>query len=177
MAEKSILIFGAGKIGRSFIGQLFSLSGYEVVFSDIAPELLQALNERRSYPVAIKGEKEETLLIRNVRAVSGLNRKQVVHEVSKASILAVSVGKNALEKIIPLIGQGLKVRYQSDPDRPLDIIIAENMRSADKFLYRGLSSCLPKEYPIDELVGLVETSIGKMVPIMTKADLEGDPLL
>ncbi|MCG8308639.1 MAG: hypothetical protein MI975_14700, partial [Cytophagales bacterium] len=40
-----------------------------------------------------------------------------------------------------------------------------------------LSSCLPKEYPIDELVGLVETSIGKMVPIMTKADLEGDPLL
>ena len=32
--EKKILIFGAGKIGRSFIGQLFSRAGYELVFID-----------------------------------------------------------------------------------------------------------------------------------------------
>ena len=28
---EKIVIFGAGKIGRSFIGQLFSRSGYEVI--------------------------------------------------------------------------------------------------------------------------------------------------
>ena len=32
MADQSIVIFGAGKIGRSFIGQLFGKSGYEVIF-------------------------------------------------------------------------------------------------------------------------------------------------
>ncbi len=177
MQNKSILIFGAGKIGRSFIGQLFGLSGYEVIFSDVDLALVQALNKRKSYPVIIKGEKEETLLIPNVRAISGLNRSQVIKEISQVSLLAVSVGKNALGKVIPLIAEGLKMRYQADKKRPLDIIIAENMRSAGEFIYKNLLSYLPEEYPIDRLVGLVETSIGKMVPIMQQSDLEQDPLV
>ena len=117
MENKSILIFGAGKIGRSFIGQLFGLSGYEVIFSDVDLDIVQALNHRKSYPVVIKGETEETLMIPNVRAIFGLDKALVVQEVSIASILAVSVGKNALEKIIPLIADGLKLRYQISPDR------------------------------------------------------------
>lgn len=177
MENKSILIFGAGKIGRSFIGQLFGLSGYEVIFSDVDLDIVQALNQRKSYPVVIKGETEETLIIPNVRAISGLDKAAVVQEVSKAAILAVSVGKNALEKVIPLIADGLKLRYKISPDRPLDIIIAENMRSASEFIHEKLSDCLPEDYPIDKLVGLVETSIGKMVPIMQQSDLEKDPLM
>ena len=35
---------------------------------------------------------------------------------------------------------------------------------------------MPQDYPFNELVGLVETSIGKMVPIMSQKDLEEDPL-
>lgn len=177
MENKSILIFGAGKIGRSFIGQLFGLAGYEVIFSDVDLEIVNALNQRKCYPVVIKGEKEETLLVHNIRAVSGLNQEQIVKEISQASLLAVSVGKNALEKVVPLIGEGLKIRYQLNQNLPLDIIIAENMRSAGEFIHEKLSSCLPEEYPIDRLVGLVETSIGKMVPIMRQADLENDPLM
>jgi mannitol-1-phosphate 5-dehydrogenase len=177
MKNKSILIFGAGKIGRSFIGQLFGLSGYEVIFSDVDLDIVQALNQRKSYPVVIKGETEETLIIPNVRAISGLDKAAVVLEVSKAAVLAVSVGKNALEKVIPLIADGLKLRYQINPDEPLDIIIAENMRSASEFIQEKLSNCLPEDYPIDKLVGLVETSIGKMVPIMQQSDLEKDPLM
>jgi len=177
MGNRSILIFGAGKIGRSFIGQLFGLSGYEVIFSDVDLEIVRELNLRKSYQVVIKGEKEETLLVPNVRAISGLDKTQVVQEVLKASILAVSVGKNALEKVIPVIAEGLKLRYQINPVRPLDIIIAENMRSASEFIHNKLLNCLPEEYPIDKLVGLVETSIGKMVPIMQKTDLEKDSLM
>ena len=177
MKNKSILIFGGGKIGRSFIGQLFGLSGYEVIFSDVDLSLVQMLNQRGSYPVVIKGDKEETLLIPHVRAVSGMDREQVVKEVCGASLLAVSVGKNALEKIIPLIAEGLMKRYLEDPGNPLDIIIAENMRSAAEFIRGKLLQYLPAEYPFDRLVGPVETSIGKMVPIMTQADLEDDPLL
>lgn len=177
MENKTILIFGAGKIGRSFIGQLFGLSGYEVVFSDVDLEIVYALNERRSYPVVIKGEKEEVLLVLNVRAVSGLNYVQVAKEVSQASVVAISVGKNALEKVIPLIGEGLKLRYQSTPDSPLDIIIAENMRLASVFVREKLISVLPSDYPIDRLVGLVETSIGKMVPAMSQVELKKDPLM
>tara|TARA_R110002050_G_scaffold91784_6_gene192524 strand:- start:2809 stop:4023 length:1215 start_codon:yes stop_codon:yes gene_type:complete len=177
MKNKSILIFGAGKIGRSFVGQLFGLSGYEVVFSDIDLKLVQALNQRKSYPVVIKGEKQETLIVPNVRAISAFNKEQMIRETSQASILAVSVGKNALEKVIPFIGEGLKKRFQYDRYLPLDIIIAENLRSGSAFFYQKLSYYLPNGYPLDRLVGLVETSIGKMVPIITQDDLCKDPLM
>ncbi|HRX11979.1 MAG TPA: hypothetical protein P5210_10040, partial [Draconibacterium sp.] len=177
MENKSILVFGAGKIGRSFIGQIFGLSGFEVVFSDVDATLTDELNKQKSYRVIIKSEVEETLIIHNVRAVSGFNRTQVVKEISNASILAVCVGKNALEKIIPVIAEGLQAKQAEHPGLPTDIIIAENMRSAGEFFRKKLSGCLPEEFPIDELVGLVETSIGKMVPIMQQEDIENDPLL
>jgi mannitol-1-phosphate 5-dehydrogenase len=177
MEHKSILIFGAGKIGRSFIGQLFSLSGYEVVFVDLDTELVNELNRRKGYPIIIKDEKEERLWISNVRAVSTFNYQSVVEEISNTSLVAVSVGKNELEKILPFITEGLKSGFKKNPDRPLDIILAENMRSAAEFVRTRLVKLLSGDYPLGKLVGLVETSIGKMVPIMSETDLKEDPLL
>jgi mannitol-1-phosphate 5-dehydrogenase len=46
--------FGTGNIGRSFIGQLFSRSGYEVVFIDINKELVKELHKKRAYKLVIK---------------------------------------------------------------------------------------------------------------------------
>lgn len=46
---KKLVLFGAGKIGRSFVGQLFSRSGYEVVFVDILKPVIEALNKRGIY--------------------------------------------------------------------------------------------------------------------------------
>ena len=177
MESKSILIFGGGRIGRSFIGQLFGRASYEVIFSDVDPLLISELNRRKSYTVVIKGDREEILNISNVRAVSGSDSEAVIEEIAKASIMAVSVGKNVLVNIIPLIAKGLLKRYIENPLLPVDIIIAENMRSAAEYMRHELLANLPQDYPINKLVGLVETSIGKMVPIMTKADSEKDPLV
>ncbi len=44
-------------------------------------------------------------------------------------------------------------------------------------LPRGLREHLAADFPLDNSVGLIETSIGKMVPIMTEEALRGDPLL
>lgn len=176
MNEKSILIFGAGKIGRSFIGQLFGLSGYEVVFSDIDAELVHLLNERKSYPVVIKSENEETIVVPNVRAIHGTDTQAVIDEMLHTCIVAVSVGKNALVHILPVIAQGILKRYDRNADLPLNIIIAENMRSGDEFFRQELQKHLPSDFPFAERIGLIETSIGKMVPIMTKEELEHDPL-
>ncbi|HTN67972.1 MAG TPA: hypothetical protein VLZ33_00755 [Dysgonamonadaceae bacterium] len=177
MNDKSILIFGAGKIGRSFIGQLFGQSDYHVIFVDIDLEIVKELNRRSSYPVVIKGKKDETILVENVRAVSGLDRGVVKKEIAQTAIMAVCVGKNALGKIMPVIAEGLMLRQEVTPNRPLDIILAENMRSANNFVHEKLASLLPESYPLDKLIGLVETSIGKMVPIMTEEDLKNDPLM
>ena len=175
--NKSIVIFGAGKIGRSFIGQLFGRSGYEVVFVDIDPVIIAALNERKSYPIVIKGDKKEHILVTNVSAISGLDKVRVAETISDASIMAVSVGKNALGKVIPVVAKGLIYRFNKNSEQPLDIIIAENIRSGGEFIRQRLLEYLPIGYPMKKLVGLVETSIGKMVPIVNEEELEKDPLL
>jgi mannitol-1-phosphate 5-dehydrogenase len=174
---KQIVIFGAGKIGRSFIGQLFGCSGYEVVFIDVDPVIIAGLNAKGSYRVVIKGDTDKEILVPNVRAISALDKEKVIEAVSAAGILAVSVGKNVLERIIPVIAAGLVLRNINNPQIPLDIILAENMRSAADFVKEKLIENLPAEFPVENLVGLVETSIGKMVPIIPLSELEKDPLV
>ncbi len=175
--DRKIIIFGAGKIGRSFIGQLFGCGGYQVVFADVNQMVVDALNHQGCYRVIIKGEADEEIIVRNVKAISALNTSITREAVATAGTLAVSVGKNALEKVIPVIAAGLEIRYDICPDNPLDIIIAENMREAGISMKEQLVKNLPSVYPFDKLVGLVETSIGKMVPIMTAQELEKDPLI
>jgi len=163
--NKKMVQFGAGNIGRSFIGQLFSRSGYEVVFVDIKKELVVELNKKRAYKLVIKRNElpDEIILIENVRAVDGYDKEAVIREMVDADITATAVGKYALPQIVPVIAQGLQLRYEKRGKNPLDIIIAENIRSGADHLRKELKNFIPEEYPFDELVGLIESSIGKMV--------------
>ncbi|MDR2663004.1 MAG: mannitol-1-phosphate 5-dehydrogenase [Treponema sp.] len=169
--------FGAGNIGRSFIGQIFSRSGWEVVFVDVDRRLVSLLNERRGYTVVIKreGKPGELRRVGPVRAVD--DPAAAAAELADAGMAATSVGKNALPKILPVIARGLAERRRLYGDRPLDIIIAENDREAPGLFRSVLRNELGPEYPLDTLVGLVETSIGKMVPIMKAEDTAADPLI
>lgn len=174
--QNKLVLFGAGKIGRSFIGQLFSIGGYEVVFIDINKTVIDALNQLGHYKVIIKSEKEEILNIENVRGVYTGDNNKVIEEIATAGIVAVSVGFEGLENIFPLLAKGLVKRLEIDINYALDIIIAENMRDADVYFFQKLEKFLPENYPLNKLVGFVETSIGKMVPIMQKKDLQDDIL-
>lgn len=174
--KESVVIFGAGKIGRSFIGQLFSRGGYEVVFVDVSHSVIDALNQRGNYNVIIKDDQESILNIQNVRGVLAADVEQVYMEIVSARIVAVSVGISGLKHIIPLIAKGLMKRFETVDALPLDIIIAENLRNAAEYMHDELNELLPEGYPLDKRVGLIETSIGKMVPIMLKKDMDADIL-
>jgi mannitol-1-phosphate 5-dehydrogenase len=176
ITKNKLVLFGAGKIGRSFIGQLFSRGGYEVVFIDNYRPIIDELNRRGQYKVIIKADKEEVLPIHNVRGVFAGNESEVTDEIAGAGILAVSIGQGGLPGIMPLLAKGLLKRFKLDRTAALDIIIAENLRNAAEYFKATLQKLLPPDYPLDQLVGLVETSIGKMVPIMLKKDIEEDIL-
>ena len=45
--------FGAGNIGRGFIGAVLAEAGYEVIFADVVEELLNQINERKAYTVHV----------------------------------------------------------------------------------------------------------------------------
>ena len=171
---KKLLLFGAGKIGRSFIGQLFSQGGYEVAFVDINRDLVDALNKNGSYSVVIKSEEGDKIqVIDKVKGIYLSDHEKIYQELKDVSYIATAVGNDNLKEIIPIIAEGIKIRLEREIFKPVDIIIAENLRNAADFFEEQLRKFLPQDY-IHDYIGLVETSIGKMVPIMTRADLEKD---
>ena len=173
---KKILLFGAGKIGRSFVAQLFYRSGYEIVFVDINKKLVALLNNTPSYNVVVKGDKDYYIEVGNYRAIHFSEKDKLLDEFSTTKLVSTSVGLNALPDLFPLFAEALVHRYKKTPFAPIDFIIAENLRNADELFTQSLKKYLPEDYPIEKLVGLVETSIGKMVPIMSQEDLEENPL-
>lgn len=171
-----LVLFGAGKIGRSFIGQLFSLGGYEVVFVDVYKPVIDELNRRGEYKVVIKSEIDRVISVKNVRGVFAGDEPEVIKEICEADLVSTAVGQNGLPGVFPLLAKGLENRFKTYPDKPLDIIIAENLRKAAGYFETELKKLLPAGYPFSTMVGLVETSIGKMVPIMQNKDVESDLL-
>lgn len=171
---KSAVIFGAGNIGRSFIGNIFASNGYEVTFIDANQELIDRLNNRGIYTVLIKRntKPDEAVVVSGIKAVHSANHEKVMEALCRCSICSTSVGQGALKFVVPQLAEAVKKRIESDLP-PLDIIIAENIRNGADF-FRGIfraNGLTGKE------AGLIETSIGKMVPIMTAHDLEDDPLI
>jgi mannitol-1-phosphate/altronate dehydrogenase len=66
----SAVMFGAGNVGRGFLGQLFSESGLEVIFVDIDTELIRALDSTRQYMIQlVTNEETEEVRIAPVRAL------------------------------------------------------------------------------------------------------------
>ncbi len=176
---KKAVMYGAGNIGRGFIGQLFSQSGYEVVFIDVNPVIIEKINVDKSYPIRIvDDEKSKEIIIRNVRAVNGIDIEAVASEIANADIMATAVGVNVLSKIAKPIVSGLKKRWQIGNTSPLNIIICENLLDANQYLEQLLKQELEENEKkiFDKKIGLVEASIGRMVPIMTEEMQEGNPL-
>jgi mannitol-1-phosphate 5-dehydrogenase len=179
MLKNKFVLFGAGNIGRSFIGQVFARSGYETVFVDVDRKIIDALNARRSYQVVIKSNDaaDRVIEVPNVRGVFAGDVQAVINELSDASYAATAVGANVLGKVVPVIAAGVSARMKSGIARPLDIILAENLRDAASFVRGKLAEADTTGQGIADATGLVETSIGKMVPIMKDSDRLRDPLL
>lgn len=173
---KKIVIFGAGKIGRSFIGQVFSRGGYEAIFVDINKELINLLNQKREYKVVIKDKNATTITVAPVRGIHISDIDLIVKEMQDVNIAAVSVGKNGLTGVVPILAKVLVSREQAAIQTPIDLIAAENVRNADQFIFNTIEKLLPTDFPLQKRLGIIETSIGKMVPIMRQTDIIQDPL-
>ena len=171
-------MYGGGNIGRGFIGATLSQSGYEVTFIDVAEPVIQALQEKHCYPVRyVSGEGYEDVLIENVTAVSGNDQEAASEAIANCDIMATAVGARILKFIIPNIVAGLRKRW-ARTDAPLNIIICENLNDANKILEGMLKEHLSEEEKalFDARVGLVEASIGRMVPVQTEEMKDGDPM-
>ncbi len=169
--------FGAGNIGRGFLGQLYFESNLATVFVDVDTDMVDALNARGSYLLRIVGTKTEDILIRNVRAVHGGSQNEVVEALSHCLIASTAVGANALKHIAPVIAAGVVRRMEIDAP-PLNIIICENLAGAGEHLRSLVCGHLTSEqvHYLSVNVGFVQAVVSRMVPIPTAEQRAADLL-
>ena len=124
------VMYGGGNIGRGFIGGLFSKAGYEVTFIDVAEPVVNALQERRQYPiryVSSAGHVDE--IVAPVTAVNGNDTEAAAEAIASCDIMATAVGARILKFIVGNIVEGLRKRW-ARTDASLDIIICEHLMDA-----------------------------------------------
>ena len=174
---KKAVVYGAGNIGRGFIGKIFHNSGYEVVFLDINMEVIDRLNQDKGYVVRTVSNKEEkNQFIDNVRGVDGKDLNAVVNEIATADIMATSIGVNILPYIIKNISEGIKARKRQDP---LNIFLCENLLHAAGYV-NNLIEPFWENTNVSEIkkkFSFVEVTIGCMIPALSKAEAKNNPTL
>ena len=172
--------FGAGKIGRGFLGQLLFESGYDVTFVDIQSDLVALLDRRREYPLRlVSAQATQTLTIRRCRALDAhFEAERVAQALAEADVVGTSVGVAHLPAVAQALAAGIAARAAAGGGA-LNILICENQWHAAPLMRDLIRPHLPREAGeyFDTQVGLIETVIGRMVPAPSAEALAEDPLL
>lgn len=176
-----ILQFGAGNIGRGFMGQLFWEAGYTVVFVEAREDLVNLLNARRSYPLRILDAYARQTIdfsIGPVSAIHAEDQEQVAQAFAKAEVVGTAVGVKNLPAIAFPIALGIRKR-RARQKGPVDIYLCENAKDAAESLKSAVFKYLIKEERswAEEFVGFVGTSVARMVPSPETFPEPRDPLL
>lgn len=129
--------FGAGNIGRGFIGELLYESGFSTTFVDVVKATVDYINETNSYEMYIIDNNEKKV-IKNVKAFSPItNEVDIVEAICEADLITTSVCVDNLDKIAPTLAKGLKERLNRGIGK-VDVMACENAFYATDMLKKAL---------------------------------------
>ena len=165
---KNAVQFGAGNIGRGFMGQLFWEENYRTTFIEENKEIVKLINAKKKYPLKLLDaytRKEIDLIIDNINSLESSDIEGISNSISRADIIGTAVGIKAIKIIAPYIAAGIKERMKKNP-RPVDIYLCENTLEAHKILKNAVFGELEPETKnwADKNVGFAGTVVARMVP-------------
>src|SRR5690554_2587241 len=99
--------FGAGNIGRGFIGLLLARAGYEVCFVDVNDALVTLLQQHGKYTVSLANGEKNNKVVTNVTAIHGQDAAAVAKIIAEADIVTTAVGVSVLKHIAEVIARGI----------------------------------------------------------------------
>jgi mannitol-1-phosphate 5-dehydrogenase len=164
---KKAIHFGAGNIGRGFIGPLLVQSGYHVVFTDIDKDLIDSINEQGQYDVYIlEHQKPRPISISNISGVMSTS-DDIIKEIADpyVDMITTSVGVGVLPKIAGTLAKGIRERRKAGGG-PINVIACENTIGATAQLAKAADQYFlneDREY-VKENVGFATCSVDRIVP-------------
>lgn len=160
-----VLHFGAGNIGRGFIGKLLSDAGLEVTFADVNQSVVEALATRHKYPVNVVGEQTAVEIVTGVDAISSLS-DDIIQKITEVDFITTAVGPQILTRIASSIANGLVARMKCNNTQPLNIIACENMVRGTSLFKGYILAELPQQYHdwVEQHVGFIDSAVDRIVP-------------
>lgn len=162
---KRAIQFGAGNIGRGFIGAVLSEAGYHVVFADVNQQIIDRINEDGAYTVHIMDVESRDVRITNISGVNS-GSDAIVDEIVRAEMITTAVGLRILPYIAPAIAKGIAARRAAGVETPLNIVACENGIRATSQLKEEVYKHLAAEDAewAAAHVGFADCSVDRIVP-------------
>lgn len=165
--------FGAGNIGRGFIGLLLSQAGYEVCFVDVNEDFVSQLQKRGEYPVTLASDGQETVIVNHVTALSSVTHAaEVVAAIAEADLVTTAVGVSILKFIAGAVADGISKRVAVSA-APLHIIACENAIGGSAQLKELVYAKLDEDTrrKADASVGFPNAAVDRIVPLQKHDDI------
>ena len=162
---KKAIQFGAGNIGRGFIGSLLSKAGYHVVFADVNTEIIDKINKDKEYKIHVMDTVCSEEKVNDISGVISINN-EIYKEIVEAEIITTAVGPVVLPRIAPTIAKGIALRKENGVKNYLNIIACENAIKASSQLEEEVKKYLTKDEVdyLEEFVGFPNCSVDRIVP-------------
>ncbi|KQA39775.1 mannitol-1-phosphate 5-dehydrogenase [Vibrio cholerae] len=169
--KKNAVHFGAGNIGRGFIGKLLADADIAVTFADVNEPLVDQLSHQQEYKVKVVGSECKMETVSHVTAVNSAS-EALIERIIKTDLVTTAVGPTVLDIIAKTIAKGLSARFAAGNTQPLNIIACENMVRGTTHLKQQVYQFLTTEeqQQADALVGFVDSAVDRIVPPLQAAN-------
>lgn len=161
--------FGAGNIGRGFIGLLLDQAGFHITFIDVNQQLIEEINKRQAYNVHFADDASESQTVRQISAVNSKEDPMLVTQaIEEADIITTAVGASVLPIIAKVLAKGLQKRSHTN-EKPLTIIACENMIGGSSMLKQQVYQEIGEKEKVtfDRLYSFPDAAVDRIVPNQT----------
>lgn len=168
------LHFGAGNIGRGFIGELLNKSGYHVTFVDINEAVVNDLKNRDTYTIKVLDNEVSEVVMTNFDALNIASEKEeLTNRICEVNLITTSIGPNVLPIIAKDIATGLVEKVKRNDTKLLDIVACENMIEGTNFLKGEIFKHLSESEItfVEKYVGFPNSAVDRIVPAQKHDDV------